>query len=43
MIDIDDILAATLPEDLQDELPTGFNPVGHIGEIATSVRLRGAH
>ena len=30
----DDILAATLPEQFQDDLPTGFNHVGHVGKFA---------
>lgn len=29
----DDILSAILPEELHDDLPTGFNPVGHIGRV----------
>jgi len=28
----DDIMSAILPEDDQDELPTGFSVVGHIGK-----------
>ena len=28
-----DILGAVLPEDLQDDLPTGFSPVGHVAHF----------
>ena len=31
--DTDDILSAILPEDILDDIPSGFNPVGHIGSL----------
>ena len=30
---IDEIMSAILPEDEQDELPTGFSIVGHVGKL----------
>lgn len=32
LIPIDDIIQAVLPEDLLDEIPSGFTTAGHIGE-----------
>lgn len=32
--DTDDILSAILPDDILDDIPSGFNPVGHIGSLA---------
>ena len=29
-----DILTSVLPEDEQDELPTGYSIVGHVGTIS---------
>ena len=31
LIAVDDIMTAILPEEDQDELPVGFNIVGHVG------------
>ena len=31
-LSIDDIMSAILPENDQDEIPTGFSIVGHVGK-----------
>lgn len=28
----DDVIESILPEELQDEVPSGFNSVGHVGK-----------
>ena len=33
LIRLVDIMNAVLPEEAQEELPTGFNVVGHVGEL----------
>ena len=32
---IDDIIQAVLPEDLIEEIPSGFTTAGHVGEFGT--------
>jgi hypothetical protein len=34
--DLDEVMESILPEELQDEVPSGFNSVGHVGESMTS-------
>ena len=36
LICADDIISSILPESVDDEIPTGFSVVGHIGESETS-------
>lgn len=40
---VDDILSATIPLEDQDETPTGFAQVGHVGECVKADRLPKAH
>jgi tRNA (guanine37-N1)-methyltransferase len=30
---VDDVIQSILPEELQDEIPSGFNSVGHVGKL----------
>jgi hypothetical protein len=32
-ISIEDVMNSVLPEELHDEIPTGFNTAGHVGTL----------
>jgi hypothetical protein len=37
ILETDDIIKAIIPEELHDEIPSGFNTAGHIGTVHRAI------